>query len=349
MIQSLFYSKSWPVARFAIFLYLFFFASAKCPRAFGQSEKPPAENRDAAPQPIDTTPAATVNGFTISKNQIYRELREANAGQNDLPPLMVANALRHLIRKQVVLAELQKGPEAIGPSELIMEIGKIETRLAETGTSLVEHVVAVGATRAEFDNELQWRTVWQRTLDAKLNDQTIEAYFELHHSDFDGTQLNVDQVLWVFGTEDPPKQRVKMRDQANLVYQRLTSGELEWSEAVREFSMSPLAKQPDRKSERWIGRRGPMPKPFTDAAFALKAGEFSQPIDSATGLHIIKCIEIQPGDRKLGEVVTEVRSAMAEEVFDGIADKAMPSQKIEYSGLVPYLGPDGNLVEPDRK
>jgi len=315
--------------------------------AVGQSGASSPE-KNGSGQTADSVPAATINGFTITKSQVLRELRESNSGREEANPLILAGALRHLVRKQVVLAELQAGPSAMGPSELTMEMGKIGARLAETGSSLEEHLAQTAATRAGFENELRWRTAWQRHLDSIIDDESVASYFELHHTDFDGTQVNVDQILWICPSGTDGDDRKKIMALAVEVHQKLASGELEWNIAVETYSMSPLARQPEANNSRWIGRRGPMPQPFSDAAFALQPGETSVPVETAIGIHIIRCIEVKPGNRKLSEVVTDIRRAMAEEIFDRIANESLPKAKIDYSGLVPYLDGDGKLVEPAK-
>src|SRR5205085_5619524 len=49
--------------------------------------------------------------------------------------------------------------------------------------------------------------------------------------------------------------------------------------------------------------RGAMVKPFEDAAFAMKAGEISNVVESEFGFHIIKLIAVRGGEAKPFESV----------------------------------------------
>jgi len=67
--------------------------------------------------------------------------------------------------------------------------------------------------------------------------------------------------------------------------EQIVSGEATFAELASKFSDCSSAK---RNGNLGPFGRGQMQKPFEEAAFALKVGEISQPIDTDSGVHIIQ-------------------------------------------------------------
>ncbi|MBC7940498.1 MAG: peptidylprolyl isomerase, partial [Chitinophagaceae bacterium] len=72
--------------------------------------------------------------------------------------------------------------------------------------------------------------------------------------------------------------------------------------------------------------RGAMVKPFEDAAYAMKAGEISNVVESDFGYHIINLTAVRGGQTKpfetvRGEIETEVRKALAQKRYPEAAEQ----------------------------
>jgi peptidyl-prolyl cis-trans isomerase D len=101
---------------------------------------------------------------------------------------------------------------------------------------------------------------------------------------------------------------VETEDEAKDVLKRLDAGE-DWSKVAAEVSLDTSNK--DRGGDLgWFGR-GAMVSEFEDAAFALKAGETSQPVKTQFGYHIIRVLghEARPiSDTDLQQAKTDAFS-----------------------------------------
>jgi parvulin-like peptidyl-prolyl isomerase len=78
-----------------------------------------------------------------------------------------------------------------------------------------------------------------------------------------------------------------------------------------------------------------MPEPFSQAAFALMAGEISQPVTTTFGVHLIQVTEIKPGQRTWQEAAGELKLAMRAYLFRWLAGKQRGAAKIERVGKWP--------------
>ncbi|MEM7316385.1 MAG: peptidyl-prolyl cis-trans isomerase, partial [Planctomycetota bacterium] len=72
---------------------------------------------------------------------------------------------------------------------------------------------------------------------------------------------------------------------------------------------------------------------FSKAAFRLKETEVSQPVETPFGLHLIKCLEIEPGTRSFSEVLPAVKQAAMNDMFRRLAARQRRSAKIKVRKL----------------
>lgn len=275
-----------------------------------------------------------------------RQGLSAPAVATETPAPLFAATLEHLVEQQIVLGGLQKSPDAVGPSQLKLEIQNLEKQLSESGATLDQHLADQGMSRDEFESALRWKLAWGGHLARVITEESAEQYFGEHRSEFDGTGMAVDQVLWIRDPAAGEEAWQRMREEAGQVARQVAGGTLDWGAAVRQHSMSPLAREDEEARISWISRTGPMPEAFTTAAFRLQPGEISSLVESPIGLHLIRCLESKQGYRKYSEVRGAVRRSMADRLFREWVERERPTARIEYNPDYPHFDGRGQLVLP---
>ncbi len=311
--------------------------------ARGQEPQPPQPDWLAGLPEI----AATVDGQPVFARRVILHLERTvprfRQFDRAATERLLGEALEHLIRREVVLRQLLAAREAPGKSAVKLERTRLEAELAARGETLSAHIVRTGLSEGEFDRELLWKLAWQQRLDAELTPAVVEGFFEAHHFRFDGSTLRVDQILWQWPDPRDEMAVTRIREEAADVADRLRRSRLEWDMAVKQWSMSPLARLTERPDMGWIGFHGPMPEAFAAAAFALRPGEVSLPVETRVGLHIIKSLELRRGERTFEEAELEVRAAIMEELFNQLAEGSASDVPIVRTAGFPHpgSGPDG--------
>jgi foldase protein PrsA len=109
-----------------------------------------------------------------------------------------------------------------------------------------------------------------------VSDAEVKTYYDLHAQDYSTPQTRVVRHILV-----------KSKSEADKLYQQLKNG-ADFAALAKKFSQDPGTKAIG--GELTITRGGTV-KPFDSAAFALRTGELSKPVQSTYGWHIIQAVK----------------------------------------------------------
>ncbi len=135
--------------------------------------------------------------------------------------------------------------------------------------------------------------------DITVSEEEVAKYFEEHKDEFrEPEQVKASHIL------------VASEDQAIEILAMLEGGEKTFEEAAKEFSNCPSK---EKGGELGFFARGQMVKEFEEAAFALEAGNMSEPVKTEYGWHIIRVDEKKP--ERIKEL-TEVNDQINEKLLN---------------------------------
>jgi peptidyl-prolyl cis-trans isomerase C len=168
--------------------------------------------------------------------------------------------------------------------------------------------------RTQMNNTLA-RAVVKKSVEEKsdITDATLKAHYDAHKSDYkEGETITASHIL------------VKTESEAKALLEALKSGK-DFAELAKEKSTGPSASQGGSLGSFGRGRMVP---DFEKAAFALKAGEVSQPVKTRFGWHVIKVTEHTKGKQQDFEQAKEaIRKTLVTDYIQtmlrGLQDKAV--------------------------
>ena len=301
-----------------------------------------------------TTSSGDVVVAVVGQERVYRRdvdrmLRRVLAGRrvdSRLRPWVEAQVLDEIVSRHLVLAHARRTGLSPGRRETEAAMRQLQQRIAARGRSVQEYLAEQSMTEADLRRRVTWELVWKRIARRYVTDQRVEAYFDAHRRQLDGTQLFVRHILLEMDAA-PERQRAERLEQARAIRRAILSGQLSFEEAARRYSTAPSAAEGGRVG--WIGYDGPMVEAFSRAAFALEVGEVSGPVVTPFGVHLIRVDRIRPGDRPLAEVRDEVEQRLQRELLERLARQERQFTPVRYTGASPYLDLDtGQLVLPDE-
>ena len=295
--------------------------------------------------------AARVNDAPIYADEVDRIVAQAvgeRAADAAAQRALRAAALEQLVNRRLVLEHLAKTRQGASQQDVDLALVRIEKQLAQQEQTLDAYLEKAGLTADEFRRTLAWQIGWDRYLDAQLTEENLQKYFQRHKRDFDGTSLRVAHILLKV---DPPSDSGAIDAavrRAEQIYEDVSSGKITFAAAAQEYSQAPTA---DKGGDiGWIERREPMPESFSQAAFALQAGEVSRPVASPFGVHLIQCLEVKAGEKTWQEAIPQLEPAVTRYLFQWLADQERKTARIEIMTPMEYSSaPPATTESPDSQ
>lgn len=301
----------------------------------------------AQEQPAARAIAAYVGDDTISVAEVEHEVAGAaqdremgDVERNNLQ----AQTLGLLINRQLVLQFLAKHKLGASASDIDQSVEEMKKKLAAKEVPLADYLRDLNITEAEMRRSMQWTIGWPKYLNLQFTEKNLQKYFDANKRDFDGTQLRVRHILWKIPADATPDLINATAKKAEAVYDEIKAGKITFIDAAKKHSEGATAAEGGDLG--LISRQEPMPAPFNDAAYSLKPGEYSRPVVTPFGVHLILCEQEVPGKKTLsdGEVEQLVRDELRRYLFTLIAAQGRADIAIRFTGELPYFDPQTNQL-----
>jgi peptidyl-prolyl cis-trans isomerase SurA len=335
---------------------------------------------------------ARVNDQIITRSDYDRAMKEldAEARQHGASMQEISEAhkdlLRNLIDQQLWIS---KGKELsiTGETELVNRLNEIRKQYnLETMEDLEKAAKEQGVSFEDFKANIRNGIVTQEVMRQEVGKRIqftpgeAERYFEQHKQDYAQQEsVSLAEILVSTGTATPSATTpgaVEPDDPAKLAAAKAKADDIEaklhaggdFSQLARSFSDGPTAAEGGDLGQ---FKRGALAKVLEDQTFALKAGQFTEPIRTRQGFVILKVAQHTPGgipaykdvqeqveqafymarmEPAMREYLTTMREQAFIDIKPGFADSgASPRQtKPIYSAYVPPAPKKKKKVERTR-
>jgi parvulin-like peptidyl-prolyl isomerase len=273
---------------------------------------------------------ATVNGQTITRDQIARDLKRT-LGDRQLSSIEKEKAIelttQKLINQQIAIDFLTKRGLAANSSEVDFQIENLKSELKTIDLSFTEFLKETYQTSDELAFQTKWQISWNRYLENKLSDSFLESYFKRNKRRFDGTEIKAAHLLLKTNAHSSPEQEQRLENQLIEIRNRFIARTLSWQEGVAEYSEAPT--RSSGGSIGWINAQGPMPATFTEAAFQLSKNDISLPVKTKFGFHLIRCEATRNSSLGWKDVRSKLKKNAARDLLDAIVEQHKPNVTIK--------------------
>ncbi len=244
-------------------------------------------------QPLDAI-VALVDDDVILRSELDLAVQgiveRIRASGESMPP---QNLLEHQVLERLIIRELQvQKALQTGIRVSDADIDQALVSLSKQNNITVQQMRQViegdGENFAEFrrnvGEELLTERLHQRIVNGMAPVTDTEVEIMLASEDLSGGEFNISHIMVALPDGATPKQIEEVQAKANDIHRRLEEG-LEFASAAISYSDSQEALEGGLVGWRDLNS---VPAFFADAIRNLKPGEFTQPIRSPAGFHIVR-------------------------------------------------------------
>lgn len=280
----------------------------------------PAAASKPLPQPgvlLDRV-AAVVNEDVILMSELEKRVADTEkqiTAQNPQAALPAHDVLQKQVLDQMVIVRLeleQAGNRGITVSDdaVNQAMSRIAARggvtLEQLPDSLKKQDIDYATFRGDVRNQIIIQNLQQQILSEQLriSEQEIDDQMRADQGNGDAaTQYELSQILVATPLNPSPDDIAAARKKADIIYQKLKSG--------TDFASAAIAYSDDQQALKGgiIGwRKGSeLPSIYANVIPQMKPGEFSEPIQSVGGFHIVKLDDVKHNDTKVMVTQTHAR------------------------------------------
>jgi peptidyl-prolyl cis-trans isomerase C len=304
-----------------------------CQSQMPASGAAPDRVADTFPNPV----IASGTGFQITRNQLadafttYSAGVAANGGSipEDQRDGVKSNLLQHLIITQILVKKATPDDKT-KIQTMVQENIDEARRTAPSPEAFDAQIKASGMTLEQVKQraieEQLCRRILQRetTNGISISDSAAKKFYDDNPSKFEvPEEVRVAHILISTldpGTRSPlpPDQKKAKEKLARDLRTRAMNGE-DFGKLVKQYSEDPGSKD---KGGEYKFPKGQMVPEFEAAAFSLKVGQISDPVETQYGYHIIKLLEKFPAKH---EQFAEVSPKIKDYLLEKKAEDALPA------------------------
>ena len=318
-------------------------ASAGCAGTPPLPPPPPVEQAPAhpvteapAPGTLLDSVAAVVNEDVILKSELDAQVAQTEKQlEARNTPLPTPDVLEKQVLDQMVTERLELSQAAArGVTVSDDAVNQALSRIAEHNGVTLDQLPAMLKSQGLDYNEYR-KTMRDQLIIRNLEQQVLADQLHITQQELDDqmradqgsgadeTQYHVAQILVATPPNPSPDDVAAARKKIDAIYQKLKSG-ADFAAAAVAYSEGQKALQGGDIGWR---RASELPTLYAPVVIQMKPGDFSEPLQSASGFHIVKLIDVKRSEQKVMVTQTHARHILVR--TSAILNEQQAKTKIE--------------------
>jgi len=258
---------------------------------------------------------ATVNGKKITQADLANRLETFRNTDAETLDTIKQEILDQMITDILLEEFIDRQGLVVVPEEIERAVDQVRSNMTgnqkDSGQSLEKVLASIGSNMGEFKRSIKHSLALEKYFNNKLDDRTLEKYFDGNKSLFNGESVKVSHILIDTRNMKTQEELSHAQEQIKSIKKEIDIGAA-FDEMANKYSSCPSAQNGGDLG--FIQRKGNLAKSFLDMAFSLRIGQISEPVQTEYGYHLIKVTEKKEGAHvKFGDVKEKVRLAVLDE------------------------------------
>jgi peptidyl-prolyl cis-trans isomerase C len=289
-------------------------AGTQAPAAAKSAQPPPAKPGAPAPSPgLDFVPprtanpdqvVATVNGDTVTRGEVFKVVMHyfiPPGKESQAYNLALDAAINHHLLVQYVS---KKGVQ-VSEKEVDGDIAKLEEELKANGSDLPSFMAGNDVTLADLRRQGKNILLFQKFIDALATDKALKEFVLKHPDVYNRTKIRASHIFLRVDPETPPETKAKIKAKLASIKREIEAKKTTFKDAADKYSEDQVNAEKHVGGDIGFFAHNQFNKRFEAAAFALKQGVVSEPVETDFGYHLILVTERKEGEPVKYEDVKE--------------------------------------------
>ena len=276
---------------------------------------------------------ATVNGEPIIREELYRLLEAWGTPPGaslDQDKSIYEMTLEQTINGKL-LKQYLKGQKAldISPQEVDKAFADYAEQFKKAGQDVNIALAERGVTAAQVKDDMSIQLRWQKYIQAVSTPENLQKFVAANKDVFNRTQVKASHILVAVKPDASAADKQKAIEKLTALKQDIEAKKLTFADAANKYSEDESNKTSPRGGDLGFFERRALIEQLAAAAFAMKVGQISNPIETSYGYHLLTVterIEGKPIDIKQNEMA--IKNDYAADLHDRIIAVQRTKSKI---------------------
>ncbi len=294
----------------------------------------PVAKTAPAPKPMADQVVATVNGEPIKKSEVIQILSSYSLPPGKEEELYKAaiNAVANLklLQQFLVSAKIE-----VDSKEIEATVNKAREELKADNRTLEEALSTNAITLDEFKAQLAQSVRFKNYVMSQATDAALKKNFEANKDLYNRNQVRASHVLMKLDPDAPAEKKAEAVQKLVAIKKDIDAGKLSFADAANKFSEDDGNVQTKAGGDLgYFLIKGQFDEKFTQAAFKMKKGTVSEPVETVFGYHLIQVTDRKdgpPADFEANKPL--ITNTIAVELQEKIVENQRKAAKIEINPM----------------
>ncbi len=328
------------------------------PSLGARAQAPPAKAKAVAPAANAGVPpahpnldqvVATINGDRITRGDLINFL-----SRYPIPPVdreqVYRDAVETLINTRLIGQFLARQKIPVPAAKVEAAVAQLERDLKSDGRELQAALHESRVTMEDLRKEYLDRITWVEYLNRKATDAELKKFAAGHKDLISGTQVRASHIYILVPDNAAPAEKEKTRRKLLAIKQDIVDKKISFADAANKFSEDPANSKGEGGDIGYFALTDGVVEEFASAAFALRPGEISDPIETVHGLHVITVTDRKEGNpvdfEKQKPYILQIYAAdLQKQILTVERKNAEQKRSIEIRPMPPDLFPPAGPAE----
>jgi peptidyl-prolyl cis-trans isomerase C len=256
----------------------------------------PASAPVQPPSPDLREPVATVNGEVITKGDLLDLLSKYPIPSGPAEQIY-RDAVETIINTRLVGQYLSRLRIPVDEAKINAELDQLDKQFKAEGTSLATRMAENNVTMDDLKRQLATRQRWVDFVKSKATEAELQRFADAHQDLFSGTKVRASHIMLRVEPDAKPEEKEKVRKKLLGLKQEIVGGKINFAEAANKNSEDPANVSGAGGDLGYFGLNSGFIEEFANAAFAMKKGEISDPVETPYGYHLILLTDRKEGQK----------------------------------------------------